>query len=103
LRGEVAFLVLDRIVGLGLFVLFSRPLLNAFPIVSAKIIVAGNFAAGKSPLSLNMSRANSKGTLIIKPEFLGFLGFNFSQPDVQIQLCILKDYESQINSAPCWV
>jgi hypothetical protein len=43
--------------------------------VSAKIIIAGNFADGRSPLSLNMSRANSRGTLIIKPESLGFLGF----------------------------
>jgi hypothetical protein len=74
-------LLFDRIVGFGLFVLSSWPLLNAFPMVSAKIIMAGNFADGKSPLSLNMSRANSRGTLIIKSESLGFLGFNFSQPD----------------------
>jgi hypothetical protein len=74
-------LLFDRIVGFGLFVLSSWPLLNTFPMVSAKIIIAGNFADGKSPLSLNMSRANSRGTLIIKPESLGFLDFNFNQPD----------------------
>jgi hypothetical protein len=81
LRGAVVFLVFDSIVGFGLFVVSSRPLLNAFPMVSAKIIVAGNLAAGKSPLSLNKSRANSNGTLIIKPESPDFLGFNFGQPD----------------------
>jgi hypothetical protein len=48
--------------------------------------MAGNFAEGRSPLSLNMSRANSSGTLIIKPESLGFLGVNFNQADSSIWL-----------------
>jgi hypothetical protein len=83
LREAFVFLLFHKIVGFGIFVLSSQPLLSAFPIASAKIIIAGNFSAGKSPLSLNISRANSNGTLIIKPESLDFLGFNFSQPYVQ--------------------
>jgi len=67
------------IVGIGLFLVSSCVGGNAFPMVSARIIMAGKLVDGKSPLSLNMSRASSRGTLIIKPESLGFLGVNFNQ------------------------
>jgi hypothetical protein len=86
LRRGVVFFLFDRIVGLALFLVSSRLGGNAFPMVSAKIIIAGNLADGKSPLSLNMSRANSRGILIIRPESLGFLGVNFNQPDSSFRL-----------------
>jgi hypothetical protein len=76
---DFGFLVLVMIVGFGLFLVSSWVGGNAFPMVSARIIMAGNLADGKSPLSLNMSRANSSGTLMIKPESLGFLGVKFNQ------------------------
>jgi len=70
------------IVGVGLFLVSSGVEGNAFPMVSARIIMAGKLADGKSPLSLNMSRASSRGTLTINPASLGFLEVNFNQSDL---------------------
>ena len=87
------------IVGFGLFLVSSWPLFNALPIVSARIIMAGNLAVGRSPLSLNISRASSRGTLIMRLEFLGFLGVKCCQPLFSwFSLFVLKDYESEIMS-----
>jgi hypothetical protein len=77
----VDLLVLVMTVGFGLFLVSSWVGGNAFPMVSARISMAGNFADCRSPLSLKMSRANSRGTLMIKPASLDFLGVNFNQPD----------------------
>jgi len=87
------------IVGFGLFLVSSWSLFNALPIVSARIIMAGNLALGRSPLSLNISRASSRGTLIMRLEFLGFLEVKCCQPLVSwFSLFVLKDYESEIMS-----
>lgn len=74
------FLVLVIMVGFGLFLASSCDAGNAFPIVSARIIMAGNLAVGRSPLSLNISRAKSRGTLRVKLESRVFLAVNFIQP-----------------------
>jgi hypothetical protein len=63
----MVFLSLRRMVGFNCFVVFFLLLTpNAFPIVSIRVIVAGNMANCKSPLSRYMSCASSKGTRIIR-------------------------------------
>jgi hypothetical protein len=71
-------------VGFVLFFLSSCGAGNAFPIVSARMIMAGNLADGRSPLSLNISRAKSRGTLIVKLEIWLFLAVNFVQPILEV-------------------
>lgn len=75
-RETLVLLTVYKIVGLGRFTFSGRLLFRPFPIVSANIIVAGNFRGGKSPLSLSMSSANSIGTLIMRLADADFSLFN---------------------------
>jgi hypothetical protein len=75
----LGFLVLVIMVGFDLFLVSSCDVGNAFPMVSARIIVAGNLAVGRFPLSLNISRARSRGMLTVKLESRVFFAVNFVQ------------------------
>jgi hypothetical protein len=80
----LGFLVLVIMVGFNLFLASSCDGGNAVPMVSARIIVAGNLALGRSPLSLNISRARSRGMLTVKLESRVFLAVNFVQPILHV-------------------